>query len=132
MATPLRLADRITAIAGSVDLSGFTPFFSPLMFFLNENLWPTMTLMASLVAILLTTLVMVGWRQGRVPSGGTVRERNVTAKIGPVFRRGVTPARPATAVRLSLSIPGRAGFGWRPFVWNSRPLRGADCGRVHL
>jgi hypothetical protein len=37
MATPLRLADRITAIAGSVDLSGFTPFFAPAMFSLNDN-----------------------------------------------------------------------------------------------
>jgi hypothetical protein len=46
-----------------VDVSGLTPFFSPLMFFLNENLWPTMTLMISLAAILLTTLVMVGWRR---------------------------------------------------------------------
>jgi hypothetical protein len=29
MTTPPRLADRITAIAGSVDPSGFTPFFRP-------------------------------------------------------------------------------------------------------
>jgi len=36
--TPLRrLADRVTALAGSVDISGFTPFFAPLMFFLNEK-----------------------------------------------------------------------------------------------
>jgi hypothetical protein len=63
MTTP-RLADRITALAGSVDLSEFTSFFSPVMFVLNENLWPTMTLTVSLVAILLTTLVMVGWRRG--------------------------------------------------------------------
>jgi hypothetical protein len=63
VAKPLRLADRITAIAGSVDFSGFTPFFSPLMFFLNENLWPTLTLIVSLAAILLMALVMVGWRR---------------------------------------------------------------------
>ena len=63
MTTPPRLADRITALAGSVDLSGFTPFFAPSMFFSNENLWPTMTLMISLTAILLTTFVMVGWRR---------------------------------------------------------------------
>ena len=63
MATPLRLADRITALAGSVDLSGFTPYFSPLMFFSHENLWPTMTLIVSLSAILLMILVMVGWRR---------------------------------------------------------------------
>jgi hypothetical protein len=63
MTTPPRLADRITALAGSVDLSGFTPFFAPVMFCLNENLWPTMTLIVSLAAILLMILVMVGWRQ---------------------------------------------------------------------
>lgn len=59
MSTPSRLADRITALAGSVDLSGFTPFLSPLMFFLNENLWPTMTLMVSLAAILLVAFVAI-------------------------------------------------------------------------
>jgi hypothetical protein len=37
MTTPSRLADRVTALAGSADLSGFTPFLSPLMFFLNEK-----------------------------------------------------------------------------------------------
>ena len=62
MTTP-RLADRITALAGSVDLSGFTPFFAPSMFFSNENLWPTMTLMVSLAGLLLTALVMVARRR---------------------------------------------------------------------
>jgi hypothetical protein len=37
MTTPRRLADRVTALASSVDFSGFTPFFAPLMFFLNEK-----------------------------------------------------------------------------------------------
>jgi hypothetical protein len=63
MTTPPRLADRITAIAGSVDLSGFTPFFAPAMFFSNENLWLTMTLIVSLVALLLTAFVVAGWRR---------------------------------------------------------------------
>ena len=63
MTTPRRPADRISAVAGCVDVSGFTPFLSPLMFFLNENLWPTMTLIMPLAAILLTALVMVGWRR---------------------------------------------------------------------
>ena len=61
MTTPPRLADRVTALAGSVDLSGFAPFLSPVMFFLNENSWPAMTLIVSLAAILLTTLIVVGW-----------------------------------------------------------------------
>jgi hypothetical protein len=62
MTTPQRLADRITAIAGSVDISGFAPFFSPLMF-LNENLWPTMTLTVLLAAILLMAFVIFGRRR---------------------------------------------------------------------
>jgi antibiotic biosynthesis monooxygenase (ABM) superfamily enzyme len=33
------------------------------MFSLNENSWPTMTLIMSLVAVLLITFVMVGWRK---------------------------------------------------------------------
>ena len=73
MTTPPRLADRVTAIACSVDLSGFTPFFAPLMFSLNEKLWPTITLIASLIAILLIAFVMIGWRSGVVatPPHGT-------------------------------------------------------------
>jgi hypothetical protein len=54
-----RPADRITTLTGSADLSGFAPFLSPVTFFLNENSWPTMTLIVSLAAILLTTLVVV-------------------------------------------------------------------------
>ena len=70
MTPPPRLADRITAIACSVDLSGFTPFFAPLMFSLNENLWTTVTLIVSLVATLLITFAMVGWRRGCDQPGG--------------------------------------------------------------
>jgi hypothetical protein len=70
MTTPRQLADRVTAIAGSVDLSGFAPFFSPLTFFLNENLWMTITLIVSLVATLLITFAMVGWRRGCDQPGG--------------------------------------------------------------
>jgi hypothetical protein len=32
LTTPPRPADRITALAGSVDLFGFAPFLSPVMF----------------------------------------------------------------------------------------------------
>ena len=63
MTTPRRPADRITAITGCVDVSGFTPYFSPLMFFSNENLWPTMTLIMSRAAIFLMALVIFGWRR---------------------------------------------------------------------
>ncbi len=45
------------------DHSGFAPFLSPVMFFLNENSWPAITLIVSLAAILLTTLIVVGWRR---------------------------------------------------------------------
>ena len=63
MTTPPRLADRITALAGCVDPSGFAPFFAPVMFSLNENLWTTVTLIVSLVATLLIAFVIFGRRQ---------------------------------------------------------------------
>jgi hypothetical protein len=69
MTTPPRLADRITAL-GSVDLTGFAPFFAPVMFSLNENLWPTITLTVLLAAILLMAFVIFGGRRGcDQPSG---------------------------------------------------------------
>ena len=70
MTTPKRLADRISAVAGCVDVSGFTPFLSPLMFFLNENLWPTTTLIVALVAALLMAYIIFGWRRGAISPGG--------------------------------------------------------------
>jgi hypothetical protein len=65
MTTPPRLADRITVL-GSVDLTGFAPFVSPVMFSLNENNWPATTLIASLAAILLIAFAIVGWRSSVV------------------------------------------------------------------
>ena len=59
--TPPRPAGRTTALAGSVDPFGFAPFLSPVLFFLNENPWPAMTLIVALAAILLTTLALVRW-----------------------------------------------------------------------
>jgi hypothetical protein len=48
----------------AVSASQPAEYHSLVMFFLNENLWPAMTLKVSLTAILLTTLVVVGWYQG--------------------------------------------------------------------
>ena len=88
MTAPPRLADRIPALVNSIDLSGFAPFASPVMFILNENVWSAMILTAALAASLLVALVVFGWRRGPVQADGTVR--------------------------LSLSVPGFAGLGWRP------------------
>jgi hypothetical protein len=41
-----------------------------LTFFLNENLWTTVTLIVSLVATLLITFATVGWRRGCDQPGG--------------------------------------------------------------
>jgi hypothetical protein len=71
MTTPPPLIDRITGLAGSVDLSGFAPFFAPVTFALNENLWPTITLITSLVGILLMTFAIVAWRSGAVANSRT-------------------------------------------------------------
>jgi len=69
MTTP-RVADRITAIAGSVDFSGFAPFFAPVMFCWNENLWATLALIMLLVAMFLMALVIFGWRRGTISTVG--------------------------------------------------------------
>jgi hypothetical protein len=64
MTTVPRLADRITAIAGSVDVSGFAPFLAPLMFYLNQNIWATITLIVSAVTALLIAYLIFGRRRG--------------------------------------------------------------------
>jgi hypothetical protein len=70
MTTPPRLTDRVTVL-GSVDLTGFAPFLSPIMFSVNENLWSTTALIGSLVAILLIALVIVGRHSGSItPASG--------------------------------------------------------------
>jgi len=62
-----------------------------------------------------------------------VRERNVTAKIRPVSRSGVTKREARSASLNALPVtPGFAGLDWRPFARNLRLFRGADHARVHL
>ena len=57
----LRIADRITAFAGSmpfvyVHVAGFAAW----MLFFEKSPWPTLTLVVSLEAIFLSTFVMIG------------------------------------------------------------------------
>jgi uncharacterized membrane protein len=57
----LRIADRITAFAGSMNfvylhVVGFTVW----MLFIESKPWPTLTLIVSLEAIFLSTFVMIG------------------------------------------------------------------------
>ena len=40
------------------------------MFFSNETLWPTITLIVSIVAIMLTALAIFGGRRGRLQADG--------------------------------------------------------------
>jgi uncharacterized membrane protein len=57
----LRLADRITAFAGSMNFVWLhAALFGVWMLFLERNPWPTLTLMVSLEAIFLSTFVMIG------------------------------------------------------------------------
>src|SRR5262249_23653928 len=57
----LRLADRITAFAGSIDfVSIHAVLFAVWMVFLEKTPWPTLTLVVSLEAIFLSTFVMIG------------------------------------------------------------------------
>jgi uncharacterized membrane protein len=57
----LRLADRITAFAGSMNFVWLhAGLFGMWMVFLERNPWPTLTLAVSLEAIFLSTFVMIG------------------------------------------------------------------------
>lgn len=57
----LRLADRITAFAGSMRFVYLHVFmFAFWMLFVEKSPWPTLTLIVSLEAIFLSTFVMIG------------------------------------------------------------------------
>jgi len=57
----LRLADRITAFAGSMNFVWIhAVLFAVWMAALEKNPWPTLTLVVSLEAIFLSTFVMIG------------------------------------------------------------------------
>ena len=57
----LRLADRITAFAGSMNFVWLhAALFAVWMVLLEKNPWPTLTLAVSLEAIFLSTFVMIG------------------------------------------------------------------------
>jgi uncharacterized membrane protein len=57
----LRLADRITAFAGSMNFVWIhAALFAVWMLVLEPNPWPTLTLVVSLEAIFLSTFVMIG------------------------------------------------------------------------
>ena len=57
----LRLADRITAFAGSMNFVWIhAAVFALWMLFLERSPWPTLTLAVSLEAIFLSTFVMIG------------------------------------------------------------------------
>jgi uncharacterized membrane protein len=57
----LRLADRITSFAGSMNFVWLhAALFGVWMLFLERSPWPTLTLVVSLEAIFLSTFVMIG------------------------------------------------------------------------
>jgi uncharacterized membrane protein len=57
----LRLADKITAFAGSMQFVYLHALlFAAWMLFIESSPWPTLTLIVSLEAIFLSTFVMIG------------------------------------------------------------------------
>ena len=57
----LRIADRITAFAGSMQFVYLhAAVFAAWMLFIEKSPWPTLTLIVSLEAIFLSTFVMIG------------------------------------------------------------------------
>jgi uncharacterized membrane protein len=60
-ATQLRIADAITAFAGSMKFVYLhAVIFAAWMVFFEKSPWPTLTLVVSLEAIFLSTFVMIG------------------------------------------------------------------------
>ena len=59
--TQLRIADKITAFAGSMNFVYLhVLLFTVWMLFVERSPWPTLTLIVSLEAIFLSTFVMIG------------------------------------------------------------------------
>ena len=59
--TQLRIADRITSFAGSMNFVYLHAFlFALWMLVFEKSPWPTLTLIVSLEAIFLSTFVMIG------------------------------------------------------------------------
>lgn len=57
----LRIADKITAFAGSMNFVYIHAFaFTAWMLFIESSPWPTLTLIVSLEAIFLSTFVLIG------------------------------------------------------------------------
>jgi uncharacterized membrane protein len=57
----LRIADKITAFAGSMQFVYLhVVLFAAWMLFIEKSPWPTLTLIVSLEAIFLSTFVMIG------------------------------------------------------------------------
>lgn len=57
----LRIADRITGFAGSMNFVYLhVVLFAVWMLFIEKSPWPTLTLIVSLEAIFLSTFVMIG------------------------------------------------------------------------
>ena len=57
----LRIADKITAFAGSMPFVYLhAVLFAAWMLFIEKSPWPTLTLIVSLEAIFLSTFVMIG------------------------------------------------------------------------
>ncbi|WAJ42522.1 DUF1003 domain-containing protein [Mycobacterium sp. Aquia_216] len=109
----LRLADRITAFAGSMNFVWLhAALFAVWMLFVERNPWPTLTLVVSLEAIFLSTFVMIGqnrqaaFQQARADHDFETQElelktnteltRQIHVLTGELHRRliGPTPERP--------------------------------------
>ena len=77
----LRIADRITAFAGSMNFVYIhIAIFTVWMLFIESKPWPTLTLIVSLEAIFLSTFVMIGqnrqsaFQQAKADRDFTVQE----------------------------------------------------------
>jgi uncharacterized membrane protein len=81
--TQLRIADKITAFAGSMNFVYLhAALFAVWMLVLERSPWPTLTLVVSLEAIFLSTFVMIGQnRQGAFQQAKADRDYSDVSRL---------------------------------------------------
>jgi len=134
----LRIADRITSFAGSMNfVYVHIMLFALWMLVLERSPWPTLTLIVSLEAIFLSTFVMIGQnRQGafqQAKADHDFNEQELELKTNTKLTREIhrsPPSRtwsPASVRDRQISVPSS------PFAPTSKVFIGSSCaprGRV--
>jgi uncharacterized membrane protein len=112
--TQLRIADAITAFAGSMNFVYIhAVIFALWMVFFEQSPWPTLTLVVSLEAIFLSTFVMIGQnRQAafqQAKANHDFNEQELELKTNTDLTREIHSLTTELHRRLILDAPGQGG-----------------------